>query len=122
MPCNKPAITVPLYCDHFPLTTSSPMLSAMHKCCRQQNSNLALTFSFSFKDFNHPMTQHISPAWQGFAFLVQHGYLLEGVSLIDDMIYGINTLPPRSIQFHKPTSYSFYSTMKTPHYLGIQML
>ena len=45
------------------------------------------------------LTRHVSPAWQGDAFPLKQGYLLEGVSLTDD------TLILSSSQMGK---YSFY--------------
>ena len=43
-------------------------------------------FSLHLPARPYTVTWHISPAWQGFAFLPQQGYLLQGVSLTDDML------------------------------------
>ena len=32
------------------------------------------------------LTRHVSPVWQGFAFPLQQGYLLDGASLTDDTL------------------------------------
>lgn len=32
------------------------------------------------------LTRHVSPVWQGFAFSLQQGYLLDGTSLADDTL------------------------------------